>query len=561
MFDGRPARLAFDRDITERKRIEEKLKQNEATLLALHRHARDLAGCLSLEEVYEHTIRIMTETLRFPRVDILMVEGNDLKQVTASGSIPLGVQIPLNGKGVTVKAIREKRSQLINDVSQSEDYIYATGGPQSEPFDGYPLSRAELASPIIVEGEAVGVLNVENTQVDAFTEQNKAFLELLAIHVASAIERLGKTYELERLIEERTTELKEQTLLAQIYMDVAHVIFLVLDPEGEILLLNQKGCDTLGYTQEEVVGLNWIDTFIPRRLREDIIRLHKQGVAGNIELAESFENPVLTRDGEERIIEWHNAFIRDSTGKAVSSISSGIDVTDRRDMQSALAESEQMSAAGKVAAMVGHDLRGPLQTIKNAIFLMEKDPDSAEGLRKTISEAVDYAANMLEELRLNIGDASLQLQEVNLGSLIRRAVVEASTPDSVKTELQIADGLDSVHVDPLKMRRVLDNLIRNSVEAMPEGGSLDVSAVCEDHGVLIRVKDSGMGIPEDLRPDLFKAFITTKSKGMGLGLAFCKRAVEAHGGTITVESEVGVGTTFTVRLPVNPEAGNGKDKA
>jgi PAS domain S-box-containing protein len=561
MFDGRPARLAFDRDITERKRIEEKLKQNEATLLALHRHARDLAGCLSLEEVYEHTIRIMTETLRFPRVDILMVEGNDLKQVTASGSIPLGVQIPLNGKGVTVKAIREKRSQLINDVSQSEDYIYATGGPQSEPFDGYPLSRAELASPIIVEGEAVGVLNVENTQVDAFTEQNKAFLELLAIHVASAIERLGKTYELERLIEERTTELKEQTLLAQVYMDVAHVIFLVLDPEGEILLLNQKGCDTLGYTQEEVVGLNWIDTFIPRRLREDIIRLHKQGVSGNIELAESFENPVLTRYGEERIIEWHNAFIRDSTGKAVSSISSGIDVTDRRDMQSALAESEQMSAAGKVAAMVGHDLRGPLQTIKNAIFLMEKDPDSAEGLRKTISEAVDYAANMLEELRLNIGDASLQLQEVNLGSLIRRAVVEASTPDSVKTELQIADGLDSVHVDPLKMRRVLDNLIRNSIEAMPEGGSLDVSAVCEDHGVLIRVKDSGMGIPEDLRPDLFKAFITTKSKGMGLGLAFCKRAVEAHGGTITVESEVGVGTTFTVRLPVNPEAGNGKDKA
>ena len=215
-----------------------------------------------------------------------------------------------------------------------------------------------------------------------------------------------------------------------------------------------------------------------------------------------------------------------------------------------LVEAERMAAAGSVAAMVGHDLRGPLQTIKNAVYLMEKDPDSADELRETINESVNYAASMLEELRLNVGDTPLQLQEVNLGALIRKAVEEASIPDSVEAELHVDDGLDSVSMDPLKIRRMLDNLLRNAVQAMQDGGTLEVSAVCEGDVVFLRVRDTGTGIPEELMPDLFKAFVTTKPQGMGLGLAYSKRAVEAHGGTIVVESKVGEGTTFTVRLPV-----------
>ena len=215
-----------------------------------------------------------------------------------------------------------------------------------------------------------------------------------------------------------------------------------------------------------------------------------------------------------------------------------------------LVEAERTAAAGSVAAMVGHDLRGPLQTIKNAVYLMEKAPDRADELRETINESVDYAVSMLEELRLNVGDTPLRLQEVNLGALIRRAVKEASIPDSMETELHVGDGLGSVSMDPLKIRRVLDNLVRNAMQAMPDGGTLEVSALCGDKEVLIRVRNTGTEIPEDLMPDLFKAFVTTKPQGMGLGLAYCKRAVEAHGGTISVESKVGEGPSFTVRLPL-----------
>ncbi len=215
-----------------------------------------------------------------------------------------------------------------------------------------------------------------------------------------------------------------------------------------------------------------------------------------------------------------------------------------------LVEAEKMAAAGSVAAMVGHDLRGPLQIIKGSLYLMENDPDSYDELRETISGAVDYASNMIEELRLNVGDSPLQLQEVNLMALIQRAVDEASIPDSVKVDMNVDDGLNSVHVDPLKIRRVLDNLVRNAVEAMPDGGVIGVSAVREDNNALIEVRDTGVGIPAEVMADIFKPFVTTKSKGMGLGLVYCKRAVEAHGGTIIADSKVGEGTTFKIKIPL-----------
>jgi signal transduction histidine kinase len=102
------------------------------------------------------------------------------------------------------------------------------------------------------------------------------------------------------------------------------------------------------------------------------------------------------------------------------------------------------------------------------------------------------------------------------------------------------------------VRRVLDNLVVNALEAMPEGGNLAVSAEMVGSEAIIKVSDTGVGIPEAELPKLFKAFHTMKPKGLGLGLAFCRRAVEAHGGSITVESKVGEGTTFTVTLPLHP---------
>lgn len=218
-----------------------------------------------------------------------------------------------------------------------------------------------------------------------------------------------------------------------------------------------------------------------------------------------------------------------------------------------LLDTERMVTAGKIASMVGHDLRGPLSLIKNSLSLIEHKPELLEKLKPSICNSVDYALNMLEELRLTTRTAEPNLMQTSLGKIVQRAVDEAQIPPEVEVKTQIGEGLASARLDPTQIRRVLDNLIRNAVEAMPEGGTLVLSLEDEDEGLILKVVDTGDGIPEEEMTHIFKPFYTTKPNGMGLGLAYCKRAVEAHGGTIAFVSEAGVGTTFTVMLPVKPD--------
>jgi len=152
--------------------------------------------------------------------------------------------------------------------------------------------------------------------------------------------------------------------------------------------------------------------------------------------------------------------------------------------------------------------------------------------------------------------AVLELWEKNirmLAALIRTTTGEAAIPEHVEVRLQLGAGLEAVTMDPTRVHRVLDNLITNAVEAMHESGNLTVTAEKENNRIVIKVSDTGVGIPDEVMANLFKPFQTTKKGGLGLGLAYCKRAVEDHGGTITVESKVGEGTTFTISLPLREE--------
>jgi len=411
-YEGKPVSLAINRVISERKRYEE-------TLVGLLNHAERLSRCGSLEDVYGLTVEAMEKTLGFDRVDILMVEGENLVQVAAHENLPTGLVLPLDGKGVTVRAVRERSSFMVNDVNVNEDYVYVTDPETGRPVEGYKVSLSELVAPILIQGNAVGVLNVESPRLNAFSEQDRTLLEMLAIHVASAIDRLGKVSELERLVEEKTRE---------------------------------------------------------------------------------------------------------------------------------LLESERMGTVGRVASMVGHDLRGPLQTIKNSLYIMRKSSDGNE-LIETIDAAVDYAAEILEDLRFSTLEVTPMKHPTDLADFLKRAVAENSIPDKIEVKTQIDDSLEKVPLDPTQFRRVLDNMIRNAVEAMSEGGKLKITAKREDNHVLLRISDTGVGIPDDETENLFKPLYTTKTGGMGMGLAYCKRAIEAHGGEISVESTEGEGSRFTVKLP------------
>jgi len=333
---------------------------------------------------------------------------------------------------------------------------------------------------------------------------------------------------------------------------------------GFVASVNPAVLKLTGYSEDEIIGKHFsrLGYFkaseIPKYVR--LFSSLAKGVT-----PPPYEFPYVHKDGSER---WARAYIgfMEEDGKRTGIQTVVMDITEQKEAEEQLKEyvahleeiieertqellnAERISAAGRVATTVGHDLRGPLQTIKNAIFLIERTPERAEELRGTISDAVDYANGLLEELRHSTMDAPLQVETVNIANLVQRAIVEASIPDDIETEMHVEGELEPISIDQFRMRRVLDNLIRNAVEAMPQGGRLEISVSQEEGATVIAVKDTGIGIPDELLTDVFKTFVTTKPGGMGLGLTYCKRAVEAHGGTIEVESKVGEGTTFTIRL-------------
>ena len=125
-------------------------------------------------------------------------------------------------------------------------------------------------------------------------------------------------------------EIKSQRKRAEMYLDIAGVMFVAINASGEVMLINKRGCEILGYGQGEVIGRNWFDNFLPQAIRGEIRSVSDRILAGDIESFEYYENPVLTRSGEERVIAWHNALIRDEGGNVIGHLSSGEDITDRK---------------------------------------------------------------------------------------------------------------------------------------------------------------------------------------------------------------------------------------
>ncbi len=222
-----------------------------------------------------------------------------------------------------------------------------------------------------------------------------------------------------------------------------------------------------------------------------------------------------------------------------------------------LREKERLAAIGETATMVGHDLRNPLQSMINTIYLLKdrlndvKRADLHDDVVRSL-ETLERNALYMENIVSNLNDyarpIALSPSITDVPMLVKDALSSINIPPNiaVRTDLEPL----SAELDGFAMRRVLTNLITNAVQAMPRGGQLGVSARRSGDMLRIEVEDSGVGISEDDQQNIFKPFFTKKPKGMGLGLPVIKRFVELHGGTISVKSEMGKGTTMIVTLPL-----------
>jgi two-component system, NtrC family, sensor kinase len=214
-----------------------------------------------------------------------------------------------------------------------------------------------------------------------------------------------------------------------------------------------------------------------------------------------------------------------------------------------IAKAEFQAEMTRVSSELAHDLRGPLQIITNCLFIMERKPGDTTYYPK-ISEALKQATGLLDGFREYYRGHEITPMKGNVNRLIEKSFEDITVPPGVAVSKSLGPSVPDTMLDIGKIRRVFTIILKNAVEAMPNGGSLSVSSCINGDKVFVQVSDTGAGIPEANRGKIFVAFGTKKRGGYGLGLAAAKRTIEAHGGAISFVTETGKGTTFTVVLPI-----------
>jgi signal transduction histidine kinase len=231
--------------------------------------------------------------------------------------------------------------------------------------------------------------------------------------------------------------------------------------------------------------------------------------------------------------------------------------------QERLAHRERLAALGELAGGIGHELRNPLGTIKNAAYFLRKvleepAPQVQEALRILDHEVARSEAIIRSLVDLTRARPPAR-QEVDVNEVIREVLSRAELPDNVEVVCHLDVALPAVLADGDQLRQVFDNIILNGIQAITvfsgegtgDGGQLLVESQAAGAGwVAVSVTDTGAGIPEEDLERIFEPLFTTKAEGIGLGLGIVAALVEGHGGTVEVESRVGEGSTFTVRLPL-----------
>ena len=226
--------------------------------------------------------------------------------------------------------------------------------------------------------------------------------------------------------------------------------------------------------------------------------------------------------------------------------------------QAELLRAERLATIGALGAGVAHELRNPLGVISNsAYYLNSRLKDAPPKIVKhlgIIDREVAASNRIITGLMNFVRVRELKTTPSQPRRLVEETLQRASLPEDVSLHTQFASDLPLVEVDADKMQEVFLNLIDNATQAMPRGGDLTIGAVVQDGCVEISFDDTGEGIPPSNLEQVFKPLFTTKVKGIGLGLALVRLLVEAHRGTVTVTSQVGVGSRFVVRLPCNVNA-------
>lgn len=436
--------------------------------------------------------------------------------------------------------VTTKQTLIINNTLDSALWVMP---------DNAAWIRSYLGAPIMVEDRCLGVINVDSSRLNAFSEADAKRLLTFASKAAIALRNARYAAELEHRVLERTKELEKQQARTQAILDASgEGIIAVRD--NHIIFANRAIAAMTGYAQSELLNQN-IALLHPSDLTDEETAI-VNSITPSMLRGEIWRNHLRLRrkDGSSM-----------DAGITISPLSSSHDsglqmVLILRDIS---AEKALEAQTERFIADAAHELCSPIAVLNTRTYLMRRRPEIMPEhllvLEKVVTRMNRLVSDLLDMSRFKQGQIILQRQVVVLQNVLSEVLLllqSEADERHILLEYEAPTMPLQVVADPHRLHQVFTNLINNALNYTPEGGQVSVVSVLDvnTHEVVVTVQDTGQGIPAEQLPYIFQPFFRgqTRQPGTGLGLSITRELVQMHKGTIEVTSVVGEGTCFTVRL-------------
>jgi len=578
-------------------RLFEEARRRLDQLEALYENGLAVGRLLEPQAIGERIIQTFARYLSWHHVTIRLCKDN-------SDELELiAFHIPHLEDGITANEAHRMKSRVSRVGQGLSGWVVESGRPvrtsklAEDPHyvQTYEDMQSGLYMPLKIGDRVIGVISVESEKKDAFSEQDERLLATLANQAATAFEnaRLYQSAQQEiwerriaegalrqseekyrRLAQELEERVYERTAEVQDLYDNAPCGYHSLDQDGNIIRINQTELNWLGYTREEILGHRMHDfiTDGSRRTFQEAFPAFKQhGLLRDIELE------MLRKDGSVFPALISATAIYDNDGRYVTSRSTLFDDTDRKHAMEALrlANSEMkraMRMKDEFLANMSHELRTPLNAILGlSESLLEQTPGPVNEKQHkylgTINESGRHLLELINDIldlaKIESGQIKLDPGRVNIDTVCEtslRMIKQLAQKKNQTVQVEIEKDIGQVWADERRLKQMMVNLLSNAVKFTPEGGQLGlkVGVNYREAQLLISIWDHGIGIREEDLKRLFQPFVqldsslSRESSGTGLGLALVAEMARLHGGSVSVSSQPGQGSQFTILLPWDP---------
>ena len=557
-------------DITELKRAERAERSARILAQALAETGSALTRVLNLDAVMNTILQNVARVVPHDAANIMLIEGDQARVAYWQGYRPDSIaflqefSVPLTGTRHLERMLATQSPFLVAHTDQHPDWVRRV---HTEWVKSY------VAAPIRSHGTVIGFLNVDSAVPGFFTEDHARRLQSFADQASLAIEHAQlyeeirrRAIELEQRVEERTAQLNHAKERIEAILNSSNDVMILCRSDSTIDQTNPAFYETFGYTPDEIFDQPLTELVVP-----DQARL----------LGETFETIVQIR--EPRRLEV-SARYRESTPFDADMVLSPVvgsddhlfgvivslrDISRRKQMEAQLRkmlehEMELGELKSRYISMAAHDLRNPLAVIRSAVDLIQQYSDrlTNEQQQKKYSDiqaSIAVMVSLLDDIltigQVESGKLTFNPTPLDVVTFCRNLSIEMSQVAGGAHRIVFSSQGDCHNglVDAKLLRHILGNLLSNAIKYSREAGDVIFDVDCQPDQITFRVQDHGIGIPEADQKRLFETFHRASNvrqiPGTGLGLAIVKQSVELHGGTVSFESEEGVGTTFSVVLP------------